>query len=427
MKIALLGYGVEGESAYRYYSRMYPDAFFTVLDNAMDAKNTLPENVEFRGGVDNFLDIDADIVVRTPAINPEKISSRGIVTSVTKEFFEKCPAPIIGVTGTKGKGTTCTLIAKMLGVAGKKVWLVGNIGVSALDIISDVEPDDIVVYELSSFQLWDLEKSPETAVILLIEPDHLNVHKDFEDYVMAKGNITRYQQKSDLVVYHPTNEQSKKIALLSAGVKKRYQTEEGAYIKHDSIYINTEEVCAISDVALPGVHNLENVCAAVTAVWSYTNDIDAIAHAIRSFTGLPHHIEKVREFEEVTYYDDSYSSAFAATLAAVKSFTQPIILIVGGFDRGIDVTPFVEQLAQQQNLKHIVAVGQTRELLVSLLYRSGMNVTEVNGGMDTIVKTAQREASPGDVVLLSPGFASFDQYKNFIDRGEKFQKEVGSL
>lgn len=427
MKIALLGYGVEGESAYRYYSQLYPRAEFIVLDNAMDPKNTIPDNVEFRGGVESFLNIDADIVVRTPAVSPSKISSRGIVTSVTKEFFEKCPAPIIGVTGTKGKGTTCTLIAKMLEAAGRKVWLVGNIGVPALDIIDDVKAEDIVVYELSSFQLWDLEKSPETAVVLLIEPDHLNVHKDFEDYVAAKGNITRYQQESDFVIYHPTNEQSRKIALLSTGIKKRYHSKGGAYIKDDAIYIDTKKVCTISDVALPGVHNLENVCAAVTAVWSYTKDIDAIAHAIRSFTGLPHHIEKVREFEGVAYYDDSYSSAFAATLAAVKSFTQPVILIVGGFDRGIDVTSFVEQLTQQQNLKRIVAVGQTRELLVPLLYRRGMNATEVNGSMDIVVKTARREASPGDIVLLSPGFASFDQYKNFVDRGEKFQKEVESL
>ena len=418
---------MEGASAFRYYSDVYPNASFIALDNAKETKNELPSEVTFRGGVDTFFDIDADIVVRTPAIAPAKISSRGYITSVTKEFFEKCPAPIIGVTGTKGKGTTCSLIAQMLEAAGKKVWLVGNIGNPALDVLSQIKPDDIVVYELSSFQLWDLEKSPETAVVLLIEPDHLNVHKDFEDYVLAKAHITRYQSEDDLVVYHPTNPRSAEVAALSPGVKKKYQTNEGAYIDESAIFIGGNQICHISDVALPGVHNLENVCAAATAAWRYTQDTEALKTAIRSFTGLPHHIEKVREVEGVAYYDDSYSSAFPATIAAVKSFEQPVVLIIGGLDRGIDMAPFVAQLSQLHNLKHIIAVGQTRELLVPLCAEKKLKVTGVDGSMDTVLKTARREASAGDVILLSPGFASFDQYKNFVDRGEKFQEIVRSL
>ena len=427
MKIALLGYGVEGESAYHYYASKYPQATFIVLDNASEPKNQLPERINFRGSVESFLDIHADIVVRTPAISPDKVSTRGVVTSVTKEFFEKCPAPIIGVTGTKGKGTTCTLIARMLEAAGKKVWLVGNIGRPALDVLTQVKPDDIVVYELSSFQLWDLTQSPETAVVLLIEPDHLNVHKDFEDYVAAKANISRYQHKSDLVVYHPTNQSSREIAELSQGQKKRYQSHEGAYVENNTISIDGTIVCHVDDVALPGVHNLENVCAAITATWRYTKDATAMATAIRTFTGLPHHIEKVREVNGVTYYDDSYSSAFPATIAAVKSFKDPVILIIGGLDRGIDILPFVDRLAELKNIKHIIAIGETRELLMPALTKKLIAVTDVNGNMDTIIKAASRETGPGDIVLLSPGFASFDQYKNFIDRGEQFKEMVGKL
>ncbi len=457
MKIVLLGYGMEGEGAYRYFRQKFPEATFEVLDNAIEPKNALPEGVVFHGGVTDFTNIDADLVVRTPAIPPRGITTRGEVTSVTKEFFEVCPAPIIGVTGTKGKGTTCTLIARMLEGAGKKVWLVGNIGKPALDIVvapsvdsqrrstgansshpvalaghlesipGAVSAQDIVVYELSSFQLWDLQKSPQTAVVLLIEPDHLNVHKDFDDYVAAKGNITHYQTSDDVVVYHPTNSDSARIANESPAQKKRYLTPEGAYIEGDTIMIEGQKICTVGEVALPGQHNLENVCAAVTAAWRYTQDVDAIVQAIRSFTGLPHHIEKVRELDGVEYYDDSYSSAFPATIAAVKSFTRPVILILGGLDRGIDITPLVEQLSQLDNLKHVMAIGEVREKLVPALMDKKMWVTDINGSMDTIVRTAQREAVSGDVVLLSPGFASFDQYKNFVVRGEQFQEEVGKL
>lgn len=427
MKITLLGYGIEGESAYRYFFAKYPDAEFTILDNAVEPKKTLPEGVVFQGNVQNFHDIDADIVVKTPAIPPSRVSTRGDIISVTREFFAQCSAPIIGVTGTKGKGTTCTLIARILEAAGKKVWLVGNIGVSGLDIVAQIEPNDIVVYEMSSFQLWDLDQSPQTAVVLLIEPDHLNVHKDFAEYVAAKGNITRYQHEDDIVIYHPTNTHSSEIAALSVGQKIRYQTSEGAYIESESIMIDGQKVGSITDVALPGVHNLENVCAAVTASWRYTHDIDAIEQAIQSFTGLPHHIEKIREVNGVSYYDDSYSSATPATIAAVKSFSQPVVLILGGLDRGVDIAPLVQELSILSNIKHVIAVGEVSESLVSALLQKKVNVTEVNGSMDAVIKTAQHEASPGDIVLLSPGFASFDQYANFIDRGEKFQEEVSKL
>lgn len=427
MKIVLLGYGIEGESAYRYFVRKFHNATFEVLDNAEESKNPLPEGVVFHGGVKNFTDIDADIVVRTPAIPPHSITTRGLVTSVTKEFFAACPAPIIGVTGTKGKGTTCTLIARMLEAGGKKVWLVGNIGKPALDCIDNIRPEDIVVYELSSFQLWDLQRSPQTAVALLIEPDHLNVHRDFDDYVAAKGNITRYQTPDDFVVYHPANPKTAEIAKLSLAPKKRYCTPEGAYIENDGIIIDGQKICAVSEVALPGQHNLENVCAAVTAAWRYTQDTEAIADAIRSFTGLPHHIEKVRELDGISYYDDSYSSAFPAAIAAVKSFTRPVILILGGLDRGIAITSLVKQLSELENIKHVIAIGEVRDKIVFELMEKNIPVTSVNGDMDTVLKTAQREVLPGDVVLLSPGFASFDQYKNFVQRGEIFQKEVGKL
>lgn len=205
MKIALLGYGLEAQSAYNYYANLHPDAEFVIYDNAASPKMELPKGSTFHGGMTDFHDIDADIVVRTPAISPDKVSTRGVVTSVTKEFFDVCQRPIIGVTGTKGKGTTCSLIAAILKEAGIKTWLVGNIGLPSLDMIKEINEakEGVVIYELSSFQLWDMTKSPQVAVLLMIEPEHLDVHKDFAEYVNAKSNLVRHQTaRKKLVVRH---------------------------------------------------------------------------------------------------------------------------------------------------------------------------------------------------------------------------------
>lgn len=458
MKIALLGYGVEGESAYRYFSSLYPEASFTVYDNAPSPKKVLPEKATFQGSVTDFHDIDADIVVRTPAIAPSKITTRGRVTSVTKEFFEKCPAPIIGVTGTKGKGTTCTLITRILEKAGKKVWLVGNIGTPALDVLvpilensqrrstgemgsqpvaladhfessNIVQPTDVVVYELSSFQLWDLEKSPHIAVVLLIEQDHQDVHGSMKDYVLAKAHITTFQSEKDRVVYHPTNAYSQQIANISPGIKQRYNTPEAAYVEDEKIKINDQIICSIREVGLPGPHNLENITAAITAAWHYTQDIDVIKKAITEFSGLPHHIEKVRELDGVLYYDDSFSSAPSATIAAIRSFTQPEIVIVGGYDKKGDYAELVKVVMKTPHIKKIILIGQTGPAIATLFDQKGETRYELDetGDFEEIVKRAKEISEPGDVVLLSPGSASFDMFKNFYQRGEKFQQIVSKL
>ncbi len=429
MKIALLGYGLEGESAYKYYSGIYTGAEFVIYDNAEVPKYEIPEGVEFIGSAKDFHDIDADIVVKTPAITPEDVSSRGKVTSVTREFFDACHVPIIGVTGTKGKGTTCTLIAKMLEASGKKAWLVGNIGKPALDVLSQIQDDDIVVYELSSFQLWDIKKSPETAVVLLIEPDHLNVHSSMDEYVQAKANIAKYQKPNDNIIYHPTNSHSAEIANQSDGNKQRYNTPEGAYVKGEYIMIADQTICSIKEVGLLGAHNLENITAAVTAAWHYTHDIAAIAKVITEFKGLPHHTELVRELDGVRYYDDSFSSAPAATVAAVKSFEAPEIVIVGGFEKNADFDDLVAAIKSQSNIKKLILMGETSPRIAKLLEENGEMRFEVDQTKDfkQIVARASELSEPGDVVLLSPGCASFDMFENFYKRGEIFQDLVNAL
>ncbi len=427
MKIAIAGYGVEGKANYAYFR---DQGELTIVDE-QPVIDDLPEGVLSILGEGSFSKLqDFDMVVRTAGLSPHKITTNGIVWSATNEFFIRCPVPIIGVTGTKGKGTTCSLIADMLRAAGKTVHLVGNIGVPALDVISVISPDDIVVFELSSFQLWDIQKSPHIAVVLMVEPDHLNIHKDFADYVAAKSNIGRYQQPQDIIIYHPTNISSASIAAGSpALIKQRYQTPEGAYVHEGSIIIGEQNICSVSEVALVGEYNLQNVCAAVTASWVYIQDATVIASAIHSFQGLEHRLEYVATKNGIQFYNDSYSSAPTATIAAVSAFSEPIVLIVGGLDRGIDLHPLADMIQETANIRKVIIIGAIKQRLAAILQEYGFDnfiVSDAND-MDSIVDQARENAMKDDVVILSPGCASFDMFKNFAERGEKFKWTVKGI
>jgi UDP-N-acetylmuramoylalanine--D-glutamate ligase len=374
MKVAIAGYGMEGEQNFRYWRAQTDD--ITICDENTPSR-TIPENTKTIFGEGAFSQLqDFDLVVRTAGLRPDKIKTNGKIWSATNEFFNQCPVPIIGVTGTKGKGTTATLVSKILEEAGRKVWLLGNIGVPALEVLEEIQnysgSDGVVVFELSSFQLWDLEKSPQTAVVLMIEPDHMDVHASMEEYIAAKANITAFQSEEDFLVYHPTNTYSRQIAEQSKALKVRFMTEEGANVvipaqagiqksetvdpsfrwddEVERIVIQEQLICAVEEVGLRGRHNLENICAAITASWNFTKDTSAIKEAVTQFKGLPHRLELVREFDGALYYNDSYSSAPGATIAAIKSFTNPEILICGGFDRGLDYTELAESVAERKIL-----------------------------------------------------------------------------
>ena len=301
MKVAIAGYGVEGESNYRYWTELGHDV--TIVDEAEKPARPIPKDATTILGPRKFRELqDFDLVVRTAGLPPHFIVTEGQVWSSTNEFFKQCPAPIIGVTGTKGKGTTSSLIASILRAAGHTVHLVGNIGQPPLDVLADITPDDIVVFELSSFQLWDLERSPHVAVVLMIEPDHLNVHADFKDYIRAKSNIRRYQTADDVCFYHPTNPNSAKIATSSVlGDHIRYGVREssGVYIEDGMFCVDGETICATSELRLPGAHNLENACAAISTARVFTLDNHAIAKGLRAFEGLPHRLIFVREVSGV--------------------------------------------------------------------------------------------------------------------------------
>lgn len=429
MNIAILGFGVEGESAHKYFRAKYPDAFITAYDQNPEPKNKLPSDIKFVGSVKDFKGITADIAVKTPAIPPWNVEVKGEVTTITREFLQNCPAPVIGVTGTKGKGTTSSMIKSILDAAGKRAWLVGNIGVGALDIMPLVRPEDIVVYELSSFQLWDLDVSPHVAVVLGIESEHLDVHKDIEDYVNAKANIAQHQKPEDYVIFRQGNEYASRISEQSGGTKIPYPAQHAAHVENGEFYYDTDSLCAVSAVKLPGNHNRDNACAAINAVWPWVKDGDDIERGLMAFDGLPHRLRFVRSVNDVDYYDDSIGTTPGSSIAALSSFEQPKIIVVGGSYKGADYGELVQKIKDSE-VRRVVLIGSEAHKIEQLLKAAGIS-RYTNLGLDTtmddIVNAAASAAEPGDVVLLSPACASFDMFKNYADRGDQFIEAVMKL
>lgn len=425
MKIAIAGYGLEGKSNYEYFKSR---GEVTIVDER-EHIDDLPEGVSTIQGSGAFEKLaDFDIVVRTAGLNPNKIFTHGKIWSATREFFEQCQTPVIGVTGSKGKGTTASLIASMLRAAGKRVELVGNIGIPALDALERANAADVVVYELSSFQLWDLEKSPHVAVVLMIEPDHLDVHADMQEYVSAKANIARHQRAGDRVVYKRDNTYSAAIAAQSSAQQVPYQDDETAHVYEGSFWYGDVRLCDTSAVKLPGHHNLDNACAAINAVWPWVSDGETIASGLSAFTGLPHRLKFVREVRGVNYYDDSIATTPGSAIAAMFAFEKPKVLILGGSYKGADFSELA-QIAADQDVRQVLVIGDEADRLEAILAERNIEVQNLGSGvtMQQIVLAAQAAAQEGDVVVLSPACASFGMFKNYADRGEQFVAAVDAL
>jgi UDP-N-acetylmuramoylalanine--D-glutamate ligase len=416
MKVALAGFGQEGRTSYDYWTAKGDTV--TIADER-ESVDDAPPGAPTILGANAFSRLNEfDLIIRSPSVNPAKLPYPNKVWSATNEFFAKCPADIIGVTGTKGKGTTSSLIVSILRAANKTVHLVGNIGNPALDDLAVIKPNDIVVFEMSSFQLWDIKKSPRVAVVLGIEADHLDVHNDMADYVSAKANIVRFQQPTNLTVYNQDNEVASRIAALSPAQTTGY-IDRTIMDKYGP------------SLVIPGPHNIENAAAAVSAVLPFVQDEAIIKQGLREFSGLPHRIKFIREVKGVRYYDDSYSSAPAAAIAALRSFDTNKIVILGGYEKHADFSHLAEYIANDPLVRTAIVIGQTRHRIEEALIAAGV-VRHRFISLDTvdfkeIVRRTSEEAQPGDVVVLSPACASFDMFKNFTDRGDQFIQLVGEL
>jgi UDP-N-acetylmuramoylalanine--D-glutamate ligase len=410
MKIALAGFGQEGKASYEYWNR---DGNTITVADEREILDGLPENVETILGAEAFTKLsDFDLIIRSPSVNPKKLPYGDKVWSATNEFLEQCPAPIIGVTGTKGKGTTSSLITSILEAGGKAVHLVGNIGTPGLTELHKITPDDIVVFELSSFQLWDAKKSPHVAVVLMIEADHLDVHNGMQDYIDAKANIAIHQSPEDIIVFNTVNAVSRSIAEQSSAEKIGYPDQSDMADYGPS-------------VVLPGRHNVENAAAAVAAAREYVTDSEIIKRGLHAFTGLPHRLKFVAEKNGVKYYDDSIATTPGSAIAALASFEEPKILILGGKSKGADYTELVESCVETDTT--VIAVGANGPEIARLCREAGVPVIEESGDMMAIVIQAAETAGQGSVVLLSPAAASFDMFKSYVERGNQFIAAVSAL
>lgn len=446
MKIAILGYASQSAAAYTYWNT--PDNQLTVLDSRADAN--IPEVIHSVKGPDYLKGLDAyDMVVRgAPSIHPRDILAANPeaphildkVTTVTNEFFKVCPTKnIIGVTGTKGKGTTSTLITKILEASGKKVHLGGNIGIPPLDMLKDnIQPDDWVVLELANFQLIDLKFSPTIAICLMVAPEHLNWHETMEEYVTAKQQLFVHQTVHDTLVYNRNNAFSQEVTEVSAaGTKLSYEvpgpgadphSRVNAYVQGDTIFMDDIEVCKTTDVALLGHHNLENVCAAIAATWELIGkQPEIVKQVVSEFKGLEHRLELVAEVKGVKYYDDSFGTTPETAIVALQAFTQPKVIILGGASKQANFETLA-QVAASHNVRTAVLIGDTASEIEKALKNVGFEHILPGGQtMTEIVNVATAQAQPGDVVLLSTGCASFGLFKDYKDRGEQFHQVVKAL
>ena len=382
-----------------------------------------------------------DLVIRSPGVKIstlEKFVSKDKITSQIKIFFDLCPCEIIGVTGTKGKGTTSALIYEMLKKQGFDAYLGGNIGVPPFEFLDKLTVHSKVVLELSSFQLMDLKKSPHIAVMLMITSEHLNWHESLDEYVDAKRNILRHQNEKDFAIlnrdYPATNESDAhtggKVFTIS---REQESLNEGCFVKDGKVWLRIEKketpIIDIKDILLPGKHNLENVCAAVMAAYLAGVSKENIAFILKTFKGLEHRLELVATVNGVRYYDDSFSTIPETAIAAIEAFKEPEILILGGSSKNSDFSELGKVISKAKNIKAIIGIGVEWERIKEQIAKSETPIPVIEGAKDmvTIVAAAAKIAVSGDVVLLTPACASFDMFKNYKDRGEQFKKEVNKL
>lgn len=421
-KVAILGFGVEGQDAARYFFAQ--KAEITVFDKkekseiAKDGWENKP--IKWVCGL-NYLDnglLGFDLIVRSPGfyrfhptlLGAEKQGNK--VTSITSIFFEECKTPIIAVTGTKGKGTTSTMINLALQASGFKTVLGGNMGEPMLSLLPEVQKADLVVLELSSFQTIDLTRSPKIAVVTNITVDHLDWHKDRDEYVRAKENLWKHQTKGNFLVLNQNDKTCQELAKNAPGTVVWYDPKDPLP----------------GNLQVPGAHNIANGNAALTAVKLAGANMNKAWQGIVSFSGTEHRLEKVAEINGVTYVNDSAATHPESTSAALHSFKAPKIIILGGSRKGVSFDSLAHEITRN-NVKAVILIGQTADEIKTSLKKAGFKGV-IKGGLEdmvSIIKAASALATKGDIVLLSPACASFGLFANYKDRGEQFKKAVNSL
>lgn len=450
--IAILGLGLETLDLIHWLQQNNPHINITVFDqqNEQALSQSLQKlhhfpNISYSLG-EHYLDQGLgkfDIIFRSPGfyrLHPQiiKAAKKGIdISSVSKLFFQLCPCPIIGVTGTKGKGTTASLIGEILNQSNQTAYVAGNIGLPPLQLLAKLKPKDIVCLELSSFQLQDLDQSPHIAVVLNITSEHLDVHHDTNEYRQAKTNIVAHQNVDDFAVINADYPAVRSFAAKTKAQVywfSRQRVVKGAYVKDKQIWLNLKDspelIGSTEDLLLRGPHNWENITAAITAAAISDASPSAIKQAVFSFKGLEHRLQLVCTVNGVNFYNDSFSTTPETAIAALQSFKEPIIIILGGSDKGSDYTQLGQVISAHKNLKAIILIGDMAAKIAAAIDKAGGFKGKIIRHLTTmkdIIATASQLAQPGDVVVLSPACASFDMFKNYKDRGQQFQQAVREL
>jgi UDP-N-acetylmuramoylalanine--D-glutamate ligase len=448
-RVAFIGTGVTNGDIIRLFRKK--EISVTLLDRK--SKEQLGETyeefaklgVEFCLG-DGYLDhlTEFDVVFRSPGMyyHNEKLQAarkQGIViTSEMEVFFQLCPCEIYAVTGSDGKTTTTTLISEFFAHAGRRVHKGGNIGRALLPIIEDIQKDDVAVVELSSFQLLSMRQSPDVAVITNIAPNHLDVHGTMEEYIYAKTNLIAHQNAFSRTVLNldnaPTMELSSMVRGTLTTFSRKQKSPLGSFLREDGMlcYHDGKTVTPVvhkDEIRIPGIHNVENYLAAIAAVWGAVSveDIQAVA---KTFGGVEHRIEFVRELDGVKWYNDSIATSPTRVLAGLRSFDQKLIVIMGGYDKKIPFEPMADTVCQQ--VKLVLLMGVTAEKIEAAIrgsqyYKEGAPELVHVSSMEEAVQEAKARAKAGDIVTLSPACASFDLYPNFEARGIHYKNLVKEL
>jgi len=452
-KVTVMGLGLfgGGVGAARFLASQGADVTVTDLKSAEELSASLKRlddlPVRLKLGKHDEEDfVNVDMLVVSPAVpNDSRFLQMACENSVPIDselsmFFRLCPAPIIGITGSNGKSTTTSLLGEMLKDAGIKTWVGGNIGISLLKNLEEIEADDVVVLEISSFQLEyfaRIEMSPHISIITNIAPNHLDRHKTMENYIGAKKAIIHYQQEGDYAIMNYDDPILKKWEGETKGRHLWFSTtkelEHGAFLKNNEIIINHNSTSTVipcsTQINIKGIHNWQNIMAASYAAILMHADVESLKNAITGFAGLEHRLEYVRTINEVQYYNDSKATTPEAAIAGIKAFESPTILIAGGYDKQVSLHQFAQECAG--NTKCVILIGDTAKTIQKLIHGITEKRTKpeiyMAASLDESVKKAAEVAEPGDIVLLSPACASFGMFANYEERGKKFKALVSQL
>ena len=448
-KVAIIGLGTSNLPLIDYLHNLGSDIMIfnnkpidkldeKILDIIYEYKLKFSFGENYLSKLNNF-----DIIFRSPSCRPDfpeielEVMRGAILTSEIELVLELCPGTVIGITGSDGKTTTTSLIYEILKEQGLKSYLGGNIGISLFTQLSKMKPEDFIVLELSSFQLMTMKKSPNVSVITNISPNHLDIHKTYEEYIHSKYNIFKYQTEKDSLVINADNNITKNILNTAIGktvfFSRNEKLENGVIL--DNGIIKTcdnglrRHIINTKDIKLRGVHNYENICAAIAATSDFVTP-EVQTKAIKNFKGVEHRLEYIKQIDEVKWYNDSIASTPTRTIAGLNSFEENIVLIAGGYDKQLDYTPIAKSILNKTS--NLILLGKTSEKIYNAVVKESKNSNkELNiyktYSLEEAVNKAKEVSKKGDIVLFSPASASFDMFNNFEERGNKFKHLVNKL